>query len=58
MKKLSIFFVLVMSTMFALAQNGRIDLRHETKAEITKSEFTSLRALFSYGSIESIEISK
>ena len=57
MKKLSIFFVLVMSTMFALAQNGRIDLRHETKAEITKSEFTSLRALFSYGSIESIEIS-
>ena len=46
-----------MSTLFAMAQNGRIDLRHETKAEITKSEFASLRAVFSYGSIESIEVS-
>lgn len=42
--------------MFAMAQNGRIDLRHETKAEITHSEFNNLRATFSYGSIESIEI--
>ncbi len=46
-----------MSTLFVMAQNGRIDLRHETKAEITKSEFASLRAVFSYGSIESIEVS-
>ena len=45
-----------MSTLFAMAQNGRIDLRHETKAEITHSEFNNLRATFSYGSIESIEI--
>ena len=57
MKKAYILLVLVMSTLFAMAQNGRIDLRHETKAEITKSEFASLRAVFSYGSIESIEVS-
>ena len=42
--------------MLAVAQNGRIDLRHETKAEITHSDFSTLRATFSYGSIESIEI--
>ena len=57
MKKLSLLLVLAMSTMLAVAQNGRIDLRHETKAEITKSEFSNLRALFSYGSIESMEVS-
>ena len=57
MKKAYILLVLAMSTMFAMAQNGRIDLRHQTKAEITKSEFASLRAVFSYGSIESIEVS-
>ena len=56
MKKVSILLVLVMSTLFALAQNGRIDLRHETKAEITRSEFTKFTAVFSYGSIESIEL--
>ena len=57
MKKLSLLLVLVIGTMFAMAQNGRIDLRQETKAEITHSDFNSLRATFSYGSIESIEIS-
>ena len=56
MKKVSILLALVMSTLFALAQNGRIDLRHETKAEITRSEFTKFTAVFSYGSIESIEL--
>ena len=56
MKKLSLLLVLAMCTMFAVAQNGRIDLRHETKAEITHSDFSTLRATFSYGSIESIEI--
>ena len=56
MKRITLLIVLALSTMFALAQNGRIDLRHETKAEITHSEFTKLRATFSYGSIESIEI--
>ena len=56
MKKLSLLFVLVMSTMFALAQNGRIDLRSTSSAEITHSDFNSLRAIFNYGSIESIEV--
>ncbi len=56
MKKITLLLVLALSTMFAMAQNGRIDLRHETKAEITHSEFNNLRATFSYGSIESIEI--
>ena len=56
MKKLSFFLVLALSIVSAHAQNGRIDLRHETKAEITHSEFNNLRATFSYGSIESIEI--
>ena len=56
MKKISILLVLALSTVFAMAQNGRIDLRHETKAEITRSEFNKLTAVFSYGSIESIEV--
>ena len=56
MKKVSIFLVLVMSTVFAMAQNGRIDLRRESKAEITKSDFSSLRATFTYGSVESNEV--
>ncbi len=56
MKKLSLLIVLAMCTMLAVAQNGRIDLRHETKAEITHSDFSTLRATFRYGSIESIEI--
>ena len=56
MKKLSLFIVLALSTLFAVAQNGCIDLRHETKAEITHSDFSTLRATFSYGSIESIEV--
>ena len=56
MKKLSLLIVLAMSTLFALAQNGRIDLRSTSSAEITHSDFTSLRATFSYGSIESIEV--
>ena len=42
--------------MFAMAQNGRIDLRSTSRAEITHSDFSSLRATFSYGSIESIEV--
>lgn len=53
MKKLSFLLILVMSAFMAMAQTGRIDLRHETKAEITNSEFTTLRAVFSYGTIES-----
>ena len=57
MKKLSLLFVLALSTLFALAQNGRIDLLSMSSAEITHSDFNSLRATFSYGSIESIEVS-
>lgn len=56
MKKLSLLLVLALSTLFALAQNGRIDLRSISSAEITHSDFTSLRATFNYGSIESIEV--
>jgi hypothetical protein len=56
MKKLTLLFVLAMSTMFAVAQNGRIDLRSNSTAQITHSEFTTLRAMFSYGSIESMEV--
>ena len=56
MKKLSLLIVLALSTLFALAQNGRIDLRSISSAEITHSDFHSLRATFSYGSIESIEV--
>ncbi len=56
MKKVSLLLILALSTLFAMAQNGRIDLRHETKAEITRSEFAKLTAVFSYGSIESIEV--
>lgn len=56
MKKLSILILLAMSTLFALAQNGRIDLRSTSRAEIMHSDFRSLRATFSYGSIESIEV--
>ena len=56
MKKLFIFFLLSMSALFAMAQNGRIDLRSTSSAEITYSDFNSLRATFSFGSIESIEI--
>ena len=56
MKKLSLLIVLAMSALFVLAQNGRIDLRSTSSAEILHSDFTSLRATFSYGSIESIEV--
>ena len=47
MKKTLIFLVCILSTIFALAQNGRIGLRGASSAEITKSEFTTLRAVFS-----------
>ena len=57
MKKLSLLLILAMSTLFAMAQNGRIDLRSTSRAEITKSEFSKFSAVFSYGSIESVEVS-
>ena len=56
MKKISLLIVLALSTLFAMAQNGRIELRSTSRAEITHSDFNSLRATFSYGSIESIEV--
>ena len=57
MKKTTLLIVLAMCTLFAMAQNGRIDMRSTSHAEITHSDFTSFRATFSYGSIESIEVS-
>ena len=42
--------------MMALAQNGRIDLRSSSRAEITNSEFAKLNATFSFGSVESVEV--
>ncbi|MCR5646350.1 MAG: choice-of-anchor J domain-containing protein [Bacteroidales bacterium] len=56
MKKYFILSVLALVAMSAFAQ-GRIDMRSESKAEITRSDFTSLNAVFSYGAIESAEIS-
>ena len=56
MKKISLLIVLALSTLIALAQNGRIDLRSISSAEITHSDFSTLRATFSYGSVESIEV--
>lgn len=55
MKKLSLFIFLIVCGCMAMAQNGRIDLRSQSRAEITKSDMTALRAVFSYGSIESVE---
>ena len=57
MKRLAFFIFLVMGGLLSIAQNGSIDLRNESKAEITKSDFQTLRAVFSYGSLESVEIS-
>jgi len=57
MKKFTLFIMLVMSGLFVIAQNGRIDLRSESRAEITQSNIETLRAVFSYGSLESAEFS-
>ena len=57
MKKVYLLLVVALSAVTALAQNGRIDLRNISKAEITHSDFTTLRAVFSYGSIESASLS-
>ena len=43
MKKLSLLLVLVMGTIFAMAQNGRIDLRQETKLKSRTA--TSIRSV-------------
>ena len=56
MKKLSLIFAMVLCCVVAMAQNGRIQLRSVSRAEITKSEFKTLRAVFSYGSVESQEV--
>ena len=56
MKKLSLVVVMAFCSIIAMAQNGRIQLRSESRAEITKSEFKSMRAVFSYGSVESVEV--
>jgi Peptidase family C25, C terminal ig-like domain./Peptidase family C25./Propeptide_C25. len=57
MKRFTLFVMMVMCGLFAIAQNGMIDLRSESKAEITQSSFQTLRATFSYGALESAEFS-
>ena len=57
MKKFTFILLMVMSGMIAMAQNGRIDLRSESRADINESNFQTLRATFSYGSLESAELS-
>ena len=57
MKRLTLFIMLVFCGLFAIAQNGRIDLRGESKAEITHSSFQTLRATFSYGTLETADFS-
>ena len=52
MKRVTILILLAMSTLFAVAQTGRIDLRSESKAECVKSDMTSLQASFSFSSIQ------
>ena len=56
MKKLSLLLVLALCCLTAMAQNGRIDLRSNKRAEITNSSFEKIDATFSFGSIESIEV--
>jgi len=56
MKKLTLLLVLALGSMMALAQNGRIDLRSSSRAEITNGEFAKLNAIFSFGSVESVEV--
>ena len=57
MKKFTLILLMVMSGMIAMAQNGRIDLRSESRTDINESNFQTLRATFSYGSLESAEFS-
>ena len=57
MKRFTLAVIMVMCGIIAMAQGGRIDLRSESKADIKKSDFQSLRAVFSYGSVESVEVS-
>ncbi len=52
MKRVTILILLAMSTLFAMAQTGRIDLRSESRAECVKSDMTSLKASFSFSSVE------
>ena len=52
MKRVIILIFLAMSTIFAMAQNGHITLRSESRAECVKSDMTSLKVSFSFSSIE------
>lgn len=52
-KRVTILLALMLSVIFVTAQSGRIDLRSESKTEIVKNDFTSLKARFSFSSIES-----
>jgi Fibronectin type 3 domain-containing protein len=53
MKKLLLLFSLIMSCAFVIAQNGQINLKSVSKSEIKQSDFSVLRATFSYESLVS-----
>ena len=53
MRKLFLLLFLASCSLFVMAQQGRIDLRSESKVEITKNDFNVLQAKFTYGTIES-----
>lgn len=53
MKRISLLLIAVLCSVFAVAQNGRIDLRSESKTEISRNDFKALRATFNYASVES-----
>ena len=57
MKRFTLTMMMVMCVFIAIAQNGRINLRNDSKAEITQSSFQTLHATFSYGALESTEFS-
>ena len=52
-----LLITLLFCCLMGFAQNGRIGLRSTTRADITKSDYTTLQAVFSFGSIESMELS-
>lgn len=56
MKKLTTLFLLIILGITATAQNGRIDLRSKSKAEAITSDFSRIKAVFSYESIVSSAI--
>ncbi|MDD4847409.1 MAG: C25 family cysteine peptidase [Bacteroidales bacterium] len=59
MKRLSLFFMMILCSFIMFAQNGRIALQTTKGAqqECTKNAFTGFEATFSFSSIESMQVS-